>query len=138
MPSRRHRSSFAVLAAAVVSAYVVSTACSTGMPGDCVGRVRFDGVMYEPVIGVRVKWAAADAPLGRGEIVDCGSLDNAPAVESVKLVSLDDVDPSVAVLVPRGQQHRWQGLYVAEDLERSSWPAALRHAIKASGHRPAR
>ena len=123
---------------AVASLYVASTACSTGMPGDCVARVRFDGVMYEPVYDVGVRSAAAGEPVGTGDVVDCGSLDGAPTVDSVKLVSVREVDPSTAVLVPRDGRRGWQGLYVAEDLERSSWPPALREAVKASGHQPSR
>jgi len=129
--SSTRRSSLAVVVGSITATAATCallTACAgKGDMGDCVGRVRFDDVMYAPRYDVTVTRSARGIEIDRGEGVDCGTVDTAPAVASVRLVSIDGVDPSVAVLVPRGG---WAGLYVAEGVERSAWPTALREAVR--------
>jgi hypothetical protein len=87
--------------------------------GDCNGSIRFHGVVY--VADTRLN---QDAPRGRsigpGAVVDC---DKRTVVDQVVVSAVTGVDSRVAIRVVGS---RWHGLYVADDLPRAQWPAALR------------
>ena len=88
---------------------------------DCNARIRYEGVLYRPDNALN-QAAPSGTSIGDGEVVDCGQVDTAPAVDEATVSSVKGVETSVAVVVVRGQ---WKGIYVAEDVPRSEWPRIL-------------
>jgi hypothetical protein len=121
------RTSVAASLLLATTACVALAGCGR-MPGDCVGRVRFDDTIYEPVCDVHVARTDHEDALGRADLVDCGTVKTAPVADTVHLDAVRGVDPSVAVVVRSGG---WHGLYVVEGLKRSSWPPALVRVVRA-------
>lgn len=60
--------------------------------------------------------------LGSGEIIDCGSAQDAQSVDTVNVYAVSEVDDQIAVVVIDRQ---WSGVYVVEGLPRSAWPEQL-------------
>ncbi len=92
-----------------------------GSDGDCVARIRYEGVLYRPHNELQPDLTRGRL-LGTGDIVGCGGI-SAEAVDEVKVYAVKGVDPAVAVLTTAGE---WgPGAYVAEGLPRRSWPPNL-------------
>jgi hypothetical protein len=85
------------------------TSCSTegANGGDCMARVRFDGRLYEPVRG-KVPKQPETKRVGRAEIVDCGSFEDAPQVATVDVNTVGSCPPTEVVMVT-GKE--WRGIY---------------------------
>jgi len=112
------------LAVMLVASVAFLNACDTGpsaMDGDCVARIRYEGVIYRPHDGLN-QAAPRGSELGTGDVVDCGEGASAPKVDEVTVFSVKGVASSIAVMAEQGQ---WQGIYVAEDVPRSDWPGVL-------------
>jgi uncharacterized protein DUF6281 len=92
--------------------------------GDCGARIRFEGQLFA-THGDLNQGAPVGSMLGTGDIVDCGGLDDAPAVDTVPVYAVDGVDSEIAVATNDGE---WRGIYVSEGTPPSSWPAPLRKA----------
>ena len=116
-----------VAMAPLALALIIPTGCSENDSegGDCSGRIRYDGALY------RFSNAADNSlPLGKklgtGEIVDCGGLNDAPAVKEVDVFSVKGVDPKVAILTDDAE---WgDATYIEEglaDMGPSAWPSPL-------------
>ncbi len=63
--------------------------------------------------------------LGSGEVISCGKVATAEAVDKVTVYEVVGVDGQTAVAV-KGRE--WSGVYVAEGIPRSEWPAPLEAA----------
>jgi hypothetical protein len=85
---------------------------------DCGGSVRFQGRVYVTNSGVNGAQSLG-RDVGTGALVDC---DHRTVVDRVTVTALTEVDTRQAIGVRRGP---WHGVYVAEDLPRSNWPAVL-------------
>ena len=85
---------------------------------DCGPSVRFQGRVYVTNSAVNDAQSLGQN-VGSGAVVDC---DHRTVVDRVTVSALTEVDSRQAVGVRRG---RWHGVYVAEDLPRSKWPAVL-------------
>jgi hypothetical protein len=114
-----------VAVATVFLAVPALASCGTGSEeptaansGDCNGSIRFHGVVY--VVDMRLNQAA---PLGRtmgpGSVVDC---EHHTVVDRVVVSAVKGADSHLAIRVRRGT---WHGIYVAENLSRTQWPAVL-------------
>ncbi|GAA1140594.1 hypothetical protein [Nocardioides aquiterrae] len=69
-PRARARSRLGPVAIAVaVCAVLPGCTAADETDGDCVGRVRLDGVLYEPRYDVTLAPAAVGGPLGRADRV---------------------------------------------------------------------
>lgn len=110
-----------VVAAVGLSAITFGACEEDSERGDCVARIRYEGVMYRYDDFVDQS-APSGRDLGGGEVVDCGTLENAPVVAEVTVTSVRGVDPSVAVKVERGYG---SGVYVAENVPSDDWPDGL-------------
>lgn len=93
------------------------TLANKGTAGDCNTRIGFQGIVYRPHNALN-QAAPPGKSLGKGDLLDCdGSTIGHERVSAVK-----GVDAAVAVLV-KATGH---GIYVAEGVPRSAWPAPLR------------
>jgi hypothetical protein len=87
--------------------------------GDCSGSIRFHGVVY--VADTRLNQAARPGrAMGPGAVVDC---DRRTVVDRVVVSAVKGADSHLAIRVRRGT---WHGIYVAQNLSRTHWPAVLR------------
>ena len=113
-----------VVAGALLSASAL-VGCSEDAPdgsdGDCSARVRLSGEVFRPHNELN-QAAPVGRVLGSGEIIDCGSAQDAQSVDTVQVHAVSEVDDQVAVVVTDGQ---WSGVYVVEGLPRSAWPEQL-------------
>jgi hypothetical protein len=126
VPSRR-------TVAALGLAALGLSACTTDGPdptvgdvqGDCVARVRFAGVVYEP--DNRLDGTAPRGRLvGHGALVDCSGKKIGDGVASryrVKVFAVSGVSPRAAIITGPGDAH---GIYVEEQLPHDQWPAGIR------------
>ncbi|MGH3331149.1 MAG: DUF6281 family protein [Nocardioidaceae bacterium] len=109
----------------VLAAVPLLSACDTDSSskgGDCNARIRYDGVIYRPHNALN-QAVPQGVELGAGDVVGCGEAASAPKVDEVTVLSVEGVAPSIAVMARQGQ---WRGIYVAEDVPRSTWPRSLR------------
>ena len=94
--------------------------------GDCVARVRFDGVIYTPNNNLNPK-APRGRALGHGALIDCSGKnlgDGVPSRYRVRIFAVRGVPPATAIIIGPGDAH---GIYVDEDLRRpSQWPTGIR------------
>jgi hypothetical protein len=89
--------------------------------GECSGRIRYQGVIYRPHNALN-QAAPIGEPLGKGSIIGCGGL-SATAVVEVRVFAVKGVKRMVAVAT---EDAHWHGVYIAEGVRQSSWPAVLR------------
>jgi hypothetical protein len=93
--------------------------CDDANESDCNARVRYEDTIFRPHNELR-----ESPPRGRllaaGDVIDCGGR----AIDQVKVYAVKGVDPEIAVMA-RGT---WRGVYVAEGLRPSMWPAPPRSA----------
>ena len=101
---------------ALLCATGVISACSPG-EGDCNARIGFDGNVYRPHNALNQE-AAPGESLGNGDVLDC----DGSTVGHAKVFAVRGVDATMAVLV----KEQGGGIYVAEGVPRSAWPAPLR------------
>ncbi|MFN8136177.1 MAG: DUF6281 family protein [Propionicimonas sp.] len=111
----------AAFAVAGVMAAAVLGACSAANDGDCTGRIRYEDVLYRSHNALN-QHAPAGERLGEAEVVGCGDVDSASAVDEVIVFSVKGDTANVAVIVEQGP---WHGVYVSEDVPRSAWPRVL-------------
>lgn len=114
---------------AVTSALLSASAlvgCSQDAPDgsdrDCSARVRLGGTVFRPHNELN-QGAPVGQVLGSGEIIDCGTAQDAPSVDTVKVYAVSEVDDQIAVVVRDSQ---WSGVYVVEGLSQSAWPDQLK------------
>jgi hypothetical protein len=84
--------------------------------GDCNIRVGFRGIVFRAHNAVNQE-ARPGRSLGDGDLLDC----DGRTVGREEVFALRGVDPTVAVLV-KAPGH---GVYVAEGVPRTAWPAPL-------------
>ena len=110
-----------------------SRGCTTNGPdpvpgnveGDCVARVRFAGVVYEPNTRLDAK-APRGRALGHGALVDCSGKrigDGVAGRYRVTVFAVRGVTPDAAIITGPGDAH---GIYVEEQLPFDAWPAGIR------------
>jgi hypothetical protein len=90
-----------------------------GTSGDCNTRIGFQGTVYRAHNGLN-QAAPPGRSLGNGALLDC----DGSTVGHERVFAVKGVDPSVAVLV----KAKGHGIYVAEGVSRSAWPAPLRQS----------
>jgi hypothetical protein len=88
-----------------------------GAGGDCSIRIGFQGTVYRSHNELN-QAAPAGRPLGNGDLLDC----DGGTIGHERVLAVKGVDPKVAVVV----KARGHGIYVAEGVPRSAWPAPLR------------
>ena len=108
------------IAATLVSVAGLMSGCAAdaqGADGDCDIRVRFKGAVFRPHNALD-QGAPRDRSLGNGDLLGC----DGRTVGHEEVFALTGVDPTVAVLV----EAAGHGIYVAEGVPRTAWPAQLK------------
>lgn len=88
-----------------------------GASGDCSTRIGFQRIVYRSHNALN-QAAPPGRSLGNGDLLDC----DGSTVGQEKVFAVKGVDPAIAVLV----KAKGHGIYVAEGVSRSTWPAPLR------------
>jgi hypothetical protein len=88
-----------------------------GASGDCSTRIGFQRIVYRSHNALN-QAAPPGRSLGNGDLLDC----DGHTVGHQRVFAVKGVDPAIAVLV-KAEGH---GIYVAEGVSRSTWPAPLR------------
>lgn len=89
---------------------------------DCNSAIRFEGTLFRSNSDMQQR-VPLDEPLGTGELVGCGGL-NDEAVGEVELRRIKGVAPTDAVAVTKREA---EGFYLRDDLvaDHDSWPKPL-------------
>ena len=109
------------LIAALAAASVLAACGADENVGDCNARIRMDGSAFRSHNELN-QAAPVGKVLGSGEVISCGKVASAEAVDKVTVYEVAGVDGETAVAV---KGPKWSGVYVAEGIPRSEWPAPL-------------
>ena len=109
------------LIAALACASVLAACGEDENLGDCNARIRMDGSAFRAHNELN-QAAPVGKVLGSGEVIGCGKVDSAEVVDKVTVYEVVGVDGETAVAV---KGPKWSGVYVAEGIPRSEWPAPL-------------
>ena len=107
---------------------VFASACSgalQGNAGDCSGFVKFNETVYQ-IKNEAIDRTSQATKIGEGDSLNC---DKEP-IEQVKIYQITGVGPEAAVAVPDPSDPESYLVWVAEDLQSSDWPKALRESDK--------
>ncbi len=109
--------------AAVLTSLLLIVGCGgpAANEGDCVIKIRYEGVLYRPHSDMNQSAPVGDA-LGVAEAVGCGDVESARKPDEVGVSSIEGIGPEIAIAVVRGL---YSGRYVAVDLPMSDWPTVL-------------
>ena len=105
--------------AALACASVLAACGEDENLGDCNARIRMDGSAFRANNELN-QAAPIGKALGSGEVIGCGKVGSAEAVDKVTVYEVAGVDSQTAVAV---KAPKWSGVYVAEGIPRSDWPA---------------
>jgi hypothetical protein len=111
----------AKLACGLIFCLLPLTGCAGEGPldGHCSTRVGFRDTVYRGHNAIN-RSATFGNLLGEGDLLDC----DGTTIGHEQVFAVKDVDPAVAVVVKvKVEGH---GIYVAEGVPRSAWPAPLR------------
>ena len=120
-PARRRSHCLAVLLAICATLCAGCSEEPGESQGDCSARILLDGTVYRGHNELN-QAAPTGTAIGTGEVIGCGSPDEAEVVDTVKVLSVVGVDHSISVATTDSD---WVGVYIAEGTPRSAWPETL-------------